>query len=116
MIEFLSYSILDVLESDWMKEERYDKNVYRAHMKQMKVNVDRSRAEKRNSAMNRDVEIDSIKRFVGENNKIGWKPTLRRLCENKYVPLDPRFCVSSFPCIIFYLRFTLLGAFKRKGT
>jgi len=79
------YSVLDVLESDWMKEERYDKNVYRAHMKQMKVNVDRSRADKRNSAMNRDVEIDSIKRFVGENNKIGWKPTLRRLCENKYV-------------------------------
>lgn len=54
-------------------------------MKQMKVNVDRSRAEKRNSAMNRDVEIDAIKRFVGENNKNGWKPTLRRLCENKYV-------------------------------
>lgn len=79
------YSVLDVLESDWMKEEMYGKDAYRAQMKTMKANVDKKLQEKRNKSQTRNTEIDAIKRFVDENREKGWKPSLRRLCENKYV-------------------------------
>lgn len=80
------FSILDVLESEWMKGEMYDKESYRAKMKNLKVNVDKKLQEKRNKSQTRNTELDAVKRFVDENDAKGqWKPTLRRLCENKYV-------------------------------
>lgn len=79
------YSIFDVLESDWMKGEMFDKPAYRAHMKNLKSNVDKRLQELRNKAMTRNTEIDAITRFVNDSRVKGWKPSLRRLCENKYV-------------------------------
>jgi len=78
------YTIDQVLSHDWMRGAVYDKHEHKRIMATLKANVDQRRAAERSAAMTRDTELDAIKIFVDEQEKKGWKPTLRRLVENKY--------------------------------